>query len=75
MKMKVFIDYASGIWLPDSSKLAVNLKKSNDVTVFRNDAIVNWRLGQVRNTKFGKKVSSKMLLNAAKCQGHSFNRF
>ena len=31
-----------------------------------------WRLGQVRNTKFGNKVSNKMLLNAAKCQGYSF---
>ena len=28
----------------------------------------NWRLKQVRNTKFGTNVSKKMLLNAAKCQ-------
>ena len=34
-----------------------------------------WRLRQVRNTKFGTNVSYKMLLNAAKCQGHSFYCF
>ena len=33
-----------------------------------------WRLGRVRNTKFGTNVSNKMLLNAAKCQGCSFYR-
>ena len=31
-----------------------------------------WRLGRVRNTKFGMNISNKMLLNAAKCQGYSF---
>ena len=30
-----------------------------------------WRLGQVRNNKFGTNVSNKILLNAAKCQGCS----
>ena len=34
-----------------------------------------WRLGQVRNTKFGTNVSIKMLLNVAKCQGCRINRF
>ena len=34
-----------------------------------------WTLGQVRDTKFGTNVSSKILLNAAKCQGYSFYRF
>ena len=34
-----------------------------------------WRLGQVRNTKFGTGVSNKILLNAAKYQGYSFYRF
>ena len=29
----------------------------------------------VRDTRFGKNVSNKMLLNAAKCQGYSFYRF
>ena len=33
------------------------------------------RLGQVRNTKFGKDVTNEMLQNAAKCQGYSFYRF
>ena len=31
-----------------------------------------WRLGQVRDTKFCTKISSKKLLNAAKFQGYSF---
>ena len=31
-----------------------------------------WRLGQVRDTKFGRNVSNKMLLNAAKYQGNNF---
>ena len=30
-----------------------------------------WRLGQVRDAKFGTNVSNKMLLNAAKCYGYS----
>ena len=34
-----------------------------------------WRLGQVKDTKFGKSVSNKMLLNTAECQGYSFYRF
>ena len=34
-----------------------------------------WRLGQVIDTIFGKNVSNRMLLNAAKLQGYSFYRF
>ena len=34
-----------------------------------------WRLGRVRNTKYGTNVSHKMLQNAAKFQGYSFYRF
>ena len=34
-----------------------------------------WRVGRVRDTKFGAIVSNEMLLNAAKCQGYSFYRF
>ena len=34
-----------------------------------------WRLGWVRNTKFGTNVSNKMLLNAAKCHGYTFYHF
>ena len=37
-----FTDYASGIWLPDCSKLAVNWKNGNDATVFWYDVIVNF---------------------------------
>ena len=33
------------------------------------------RLGQVRNTEFGRNVSNKMLLNALKCQGYCFYYF
>ena len=120
-------DYASGI--RNCSKLAVNWKNSNDVTIFRHDVIVKffwccfvslvkfsymsklhvniiagsgvmtisfykrltrnleivntpiwvfpniWRLGRVRNSKFGTNNSNKMSLNAAKCQRCSFYRF
>ena len=31
-----------------------------------------WRLGQVRDIKFGKDVSDEMLLIAGKCQDYSF---
>ena len=34
-----------------------------------------WRLGRVRNNKFGTNISNKILPNAAKCQGNSFYRF
>ena len=34
-----------------------------------------WRLGWVRDNKFSMDVSNKMLLNAAKCQGHRLYRF
>ena len=34
-----------------------------------------WRLGWVRNTKFGTNFSKKMILNAAKCKGYSFYYF
>ena len=120
-----FIIYASGIRLPDCSKLAINRKNDNDVTTFRkfikffwpcsnslvkfsycpkfhvnimtgvtkifaykrltrNLEIVNtpvWvlssilRLGQVKNTKFGRNVSNKILLNAPKCKGYGFYHF
>ena len=38
-------DYSSGIRLPDCSKLAVNWKNSNDVTIFIHDIIAKffWR--------------------------------
>ena len=34
-----------------------------------------WRLGQVRNNKFGTDVSNEMFLNVAKCQGYNFYHF
>ena len=34
-----------------------------------------WRLGWIRDTKFGTNISNEMLLNAAKCQGYSLYRF
>ena len=124
-----FTDYASGIRLPDCSKLTLISKHRNDVTTFWHDVIVKffwrsfvslvkfshwfkfyvniitgsgvmtisfykgltrnpeigntpvwflpniWRLGQVRDTKFGSKFSNKMFLNAAEFQGYSFYRF
>ena len=36
---------------------------------------INWRLGKVRDTKFGTNVCDKMLSNAPKCQGYSSYRF
>ena len=124
-----FIDYASGIQLPDCSKLAINHKNDNDIIIFwhiviikffwrgfvslakfsywskflvniitscgvmtiffyekltRHPKIVStpvwvlpniWRLGRVRETKFGANVSNKILLNAEKCRGYSIYRF
>ena len=122
----IYTDYASGIRLPDCSKLTINC---NDVTIYRHDVIVElfwrclislvnfsywskfhvimitvsgvmiiffyiglnrnteignipvwvlpniWRLGRVRTTKFVTKISTEMLLNAAKWQSYSFYRF
>ena len=42
-----------------------------NTTVFPNI----WRLGWVRDTKFGTSVSNEMLLNAAKCKVYSFYGF
>ena len=36
---KCFTDYASGIWLPDCSKSAINWKNNYDVTTYRHDVI------------------------------------
>ena len=39
-----FTDYVSGIQLPYCSKLSINWKNDNDLTIFRNDIIVIlWR--------------------------------
>ena len=118
-----FTDYASGISLPDNSRLAINWKNDNDITIFWHDVIIKifwrsffsfvkfhvntmagsgvvtifyykrlirnleigntpiwvlpniWRLGQVRDSKFGTNFSNKMLLNNAKVQGCSFYPF
>ena len=45
MKNVSFTDYASGIQLPDHSKLAVNWKNDNDVIIFWHDVIAKffWR--------------------------------
>ena len=45
--------------------------KNTPVWVFSNI----WRLGWVRDTKFGMDVSNEMLLNATKYRGYSFYRF
>ena len=36
-----FTDYASGIWVQDCSKLAINPKNNNGNTICRNDVFVN----------------------------------
>ena len=123
MKNVSFTDYASRIQLPDGSKLAINRKNDNDVTICRhfwryfvslvkfrnwskfhvniitgsgvmiiffykgltrNPEIGNisiwvfpniWKMGQVRDTKFGRDVSNEILVNTAKFQGYSFYCF
>ena len=37
-----FTDYASGIRLPDCSKLIINRKSDSDVTIFQHAIIVNF---------------------------------
>ena len=37
-----FTDYTSGIRLPECSKLAINWKIDNDVTIFRHDVIIKF---------------------------------
>ena len=39
------MDYASGIRLPDCSKLAINHKNDNDAIIFQHDVIVNFSDG------------------------------
>ena len=36
-----------------------------------NNPVNSWRLGQVRDSKFGTNVSNEILQNAAKCQGYN----
>ena len=48
--------------------LTRNLAIGNTIWVLSNI----WRLGWVRDTKFGMNVSDEMLLNAAKCQVTTF---
>ena len=72
------------------SKFHVNIIDGSGVmTIFsegltRNPEIENtpvwvlpniWSRRQGKDTKYGKNVSNKMLLNATKCQGYSFYRF
>ena len=38
----IFADSVSGIWPPDRSKLAKNLKNDNDVTIFGHDFNINF---------------------------------
>ena len=45
--------------------------RNTSVWVFANVS----RLGWVSDIKFGKNVSNKILVNAAKCQGYNFYRF
>ena len=83
--------FVSPVKLSNSSKFHVNIITGSGImTIFfykgltRNLEMGNtpvwvlpniWRLGQVMDTQFGTNVSNRMLLNAAKCHGYSFNRF
>ena len=56
-----FTDYASGIWLPNCSKLAKNQKYCNEVTIFWHGVIVNF---------FSKFIYwSEFLVNIITCSG------
>ena len=73
------------------SKFYVNIITGSEVMTFsfykgltRNLEIRNtpvwvlsniWKLGKVKNTKFGRNISNEILLNAAKCQGCTFYCF
>ena len=124
-----FTDYASEIRILDCSRLVINQKNYNDVTIYWHDVIVNffwryffslikfsywskfhvniitgsgvmtiyfykemtrnleigntlvwvlhniWKLGRLMDSKFGRNVPKKMLLNAAKCQSSTIAVF
>ena len=86
-----YTGYTSGIRLPNWSKLAIYGENENDVNFVTILLKIDqkgqnrkypylsfsdiWKLGWVRDTKFGANVSNKMLLNAAKCQSYRFYHF
>ena len=61
------------------SKFHINIIAGSGVMKFGNTPVWVlpniWRLGWVRDTKFGKDVFNEMLLNVAKCQGYSLYCF
>ena len=55
--------------------MAANWPQIQKLEISSTDIGTNiWRLGEVRDTKFDKNASKKILLNAAKFQGYSFHR-
>ena len=59
--------------ITDSGVMTISIYKglTRNPEIGNTPVLLNiWRLGRVRDTKFGTNVSSKMLLNTAKCQGY-----
>ena len=72
-KFHVNIITGSGVMTIFFSKRLTRNPEIRNITVWVLPSI--WRLGWVRDTKFGTNVSNKRLLSAAKCQGYSFYHF
>ena len=53
-------------------RLARNLEIGNTLVLVSSNF---WRLGQVRDTKWGSNISDIKLLSASKCQVYNFYRF
>ena len=62
-----------GLWQFPFVKYWPEIQKIRNTNVWVLPII--WRLGRVKNTKFGTNVSNEMLLRPSKCQGCSFYPF
>ena len=83
--------FVSPVKLSNSSKFHVNIITGSGImTIFFYKGLTrnldigntpvwvfpnNWRLGLVKDTKFGTNISNRILLNAAKFQGYNGYRF
>ena len=90
MKIFKYISFADYAFRIHWSKFHVNIINGSGVmTIYfykrltKNSGITNtpvcvliniWRLGQVRDAKFGTDIRNDILLNTAKCHGYSFYR-
>ena len=83
--------FVSPVKLSNSSKFHVNIITGSGImTIFYYKGLTrnldigntpvwvfpnNWRLGLVKDTKFGTNISNRILLNATKFQGYNVYRF